>query len=673
MRAIIAKEMRELLKWAAFVLAVVGIGTFLIFAMDDIREVLFYWAEHCVAMTTIAAAAGGLLLGIMSTVFEARADRWAFLVHRPLSRTSIFLGKAAAGLALLYLAVGIPFAASIAWCASSGFWAAPFRPGLAVPWMVDILAGGIYFLAGMTIGLRRSRWYGSKVFPLGFPLLATALMWMVPHLWQAVLILLAALAVSGAAAWGTFLAGGEPRPQPRIARAAMAVHLFSGACPVAGLVFAIVVLLICELTLKREEWPASTYVQPLFLRDGSVMLATHHPDRTVTVTDPEGKVLGAYPDYDAFSKTVPHEEEILLSGLAHHGFPISPFYFRGYRNPARFHRIVKNDGTEFWCFSMRDGIIRGYDLEKKRPIGYLGAGGFSPPAGGLPAPFPGVPSTEGFGLSNPLAFSGGIFRIDFPERNVAPLFTPAAGERVLDEASLMARVGGLHSGCVVQGIAVLTGSSVRVLEPSNAKEIMAVSLPFDPEAFRLLRVGMPSSNRRLIVQALYPRDTRGASPDHVFVFDADGALAMRFEVPEYRPPAMRTLRREERVLAVLGGPAWILGNKAVLAWIGEGLGYFPLGKTWPFLLVPSLLCALVALALARRESMRRGRTAAWIATAFVLGLPGLLTLLSLDPRATLVSCPACSTRRPVERDLCPRCAAPFPAPARDGTEIIAEA
>ena len=94
MKALIAKELREGLKWAALVLAGTSIATAI--AMQDF---VFYWFLGCGCATSLPAAAGGLLLGIVSVAFEARADRWAFLVHRPLSRTAIFLAKAAAAAA----------------------------------------------------------------------------------------------------------------------------------------------------------------------------------------------------------------------------------------------------------------------------------------------------------------------------------------------------------------------------------------------------------------------------------------------------------------------------------------------------------------------------------------------------------------------------------------------
>ena len=76
MKALIAKELREGLKWAALILAATGFATAI--AMQVPAS---YWLVGCACATSVPAAAGGLLLGIMSVVFEARADRWAFLAY----------------------------------------------------------------------------------------------------------------------------------------------------------------------------------------------------------------------------------------------------------------------------------------------------------------------------------------------------------------------------------------------------------------------------------------------------------------------------------------------------------------------------------------------------------------------------------------------------------------
>ena len=50
----------------------------------------------------------GAVLGWLQIHNERRPDLWAFLCHRPITRTAIFLAKATAGLCLYVLAAGLP-------------------------------------------------------------------------------------------------------------------------------------------------------------------------------------------------------------------------------------------------------------------------------------------------------------------------------------------------------------------------------------------------------------------------------------------------------------------------------------------------------------------------------------------------------------------------------------
>src|SRR5262249_35804399 len=61
---------------------------------------------------------------------------WAFLVHRPITRTEIFFVKVAAGLALCTLAVGLPLAGYIAWAQ------APYAPRYIDTKQIDVFVLG---------------------------------------------------------------------------------------------------------------------------------------------------------------------------------------------------------------------------------------------------------------------------------------------------------------------------------------------------------------------------------------------------------------------------------------------------------------------------------------------------------------------------------------------------
>jgi len=164
MRAIIWTELRENLKWAVLVLIITWLAVAIALTFREFMEYkpANFWFGPGNVGFTLGAALGGLLLGIFQVVFESGKNSWAFLVHRPLSRTGIFLAKAISGLGLLYLAAGTPLF-FMALCGLTGHWAAPFSAAMALPAVLDILSGAVYYFAGMMIALRCARWYGSRL------------------------------------------------------------------------------------------------------------------------------------------------------------------------------------------------------------------------------------------------------------------------------------------------------------------------------------------------------------------------------------------------------------------------------------------------------------------------------------------------------------------------------
>src|SRR5262249_33881651 len=105
-KPLIWKECRENLKWAVLpsLLIFGSMGLFGAFKLLD-KGPLF--------LVSLFAAAFGAALGFLQVFFESRGDKRSLLLHRPLSRSQIFLGKALAGVGLYLLALGIPFACGV--------------------------------------------------------------------------------------------------------------------------------------------------------------------------------------------------------------------------------------------------------------------------------------------------------------------------------------------------------------------------------------------------------------------------------------------------------------------------------------------------------------------------------------------------------------------------------
>src|SRR6516225_9483023 len=119
MKVLIWKECRENLKWTVLpTLLILGpTALFGAFELMDMGSVFY---------TGLIAAVFGAMLGFLQVFPESSGDKRSLLLHRPLSRSQIFLGKAAAGVGLYLLALGIPFAVAVGRAATPGHVYQPF-------------------------------------------------------------------------------------------------------------------------------------------------------------------------------------------------------------------------------------------------------------------------------------------------------------------------------------------------------------------------------------------------------------------------------------------------------------------------------------------------------------------------------------------------------------------
>src|SRR5262245_10807742 len=114
MKALIWKELQENFKWAPLP----GLVIFVVCLIDkpdeamlDVTGAYFFY---------LIAAVFGAGLGFVQIFFEAQGDKRSLLLHRPLSRTRIFLAKTFVGVGLYLLALGIPFLCLESWLAMPG-------------------------------------------------------------------------------------------------------------------------------------------------------------------------------------------------------------------------------------------------------------------------------------------------------------------------------------------------------------------------------------------------------------------------------------------------------------------------------------------------------------------------------------------------------------------------
>ncbi len=114
MKSLIWKELRQLAPWAGLMLlATVSIMIAVMAQSDPYRPANIPFEAWIVSVFCSIAVAN--LIGFLQSALEVRRDQWAFLLHRGLSASQVFLAKTAAGLLVYALVIGTPAIIAIAW------------------------------------------------------------------------------------------------------------------------------------------------------------------------------------------------------------------------------------------------------------------------------------------------------------------------------------------------------------------------------------------------------------------------------------------------------------------------------------------------------------------------------------------------------------------------------
>jgi hypothetical protein len=686
MRALIWKEWRENLKWAGLPALLMLLPLVLLGGPGEpvpgIAGALIFW---------LIAAASGAALGFVQVFFESRGDQRALLMHRPISPSRIFLGKVIAGVGTYLLAVGLPFACVQGWMAVPGHMPAPYHWGTGLPWLADILAGVVYYFAGMLAAQREARWYGSRGLGLAAAFFCTFLVWTLPEFWQALMAIVLIGTWVGVAAWGGFVSGGAYSPQPPIARAALALTLLTGL---------LVVSFVGKLAIGKWYHSGSISYGHWLDRQGRVLVVPSKEGvgPIEPLTDLEGR---APPDLQG-KRVDRNVLEELEAPLASMDWPIH----RSYRNPAPFYVRYFNDstpGNEVWYYAAHQGRLLGYDAELKQFLGSFGPNGFVP-AGEQPGErfqeelqyptrfWKTLPPTY-------LVFPGGVYDVDFSRRTIRALFTPAEGETVVWARRWKDRRE-------KQSLTIVsTDRSIHLLTEGGAR---AVSVPraYDREKYGGLSVGRLEGPQRYVLWYQPSRwlepDERRTMPSYLLEYDTAGKEVARRAVPP--PPLVEPSYAEAlfglatpmtEFAALVGTTKYLFASAGstrgsrvwvLLEFLDEWTGQFIPGggrlastrsgllpAFAALILLSGALCAVACVLLARRYAFSRARRIGWLVCGLLFGPAGLLLMLTIQDWPARIACPKCGKPRVVTRDTCEHCGAAHAPPAADGTEIFEEA
>ena len=681
MRFLIWKELRENIKW----IPLPGLVILLVFLVDRPDEPMF---DATAAYFFCLIAVGfGAALGFVQVFFDGHGDKRSLLVHRPLSATRIFLAKASAGVGLYLLALGVPFVCLESWLATPGNMPAPFHWQTSLPWLADILSGLVYYFAGMIVGQREARWYGSRCLALAAAFLCSYLVWGLAEFWEA----LGAIGIFGSllalAAWGSFLSGGVSSARPRVAKAALALTLLAG---------------LLSLGMFGKQLAGTLCISEIFY-----FCDVERQGRLLAAACTEGaEPIGRWIDLSTGQEASDLKGKVIdLRRIAARADLEGPT-FKSYRNSGRFYTKCINDskpGREVWYFDQLSGRLLGYDGLLHQSLGSFGPDGFALPGRPSLTRFPGELRHLTFrwlaARVDFLAFPGAVYRVDFVRRTLRAFFTAAPDETVLfaqwwsDKLSTKPKLAVISTDRRFQ---VLTenGTPVvslpRVHDCKEHQQVPMVGLLENPERYFVWYYSLP-------VELLVEPEEYRTTPIHFHEYDLAGN-ELRQRSAQVPCVATSSAKALFGLATPLTEVAALLGTSRYLRWEARSQGgthkpvllsflnsiryYVPGASRFEeasggviFLYISLMVLAATAsalgcLVLARRYAFTRGGCIGWTLVGFPFGWAGFVLLLVFQEWPARIPCPNCRNSRIVSRTRCEHCGASQASPAPDGTEIF---
>lgn len=656
MKSLIFKEIREC--GLMCLLGVIGLG---LIVLGVVKGIVIHGSQNysapMVESSFHAATAFGfpalaVWIGMTQMIIDRRRGRWDFLVHRPMSRTRIFLCKAAVGSGLYLVSGMIPLLGAAVWLGTPGHVPAPFDWHMLQPRIADLFTGLVWYSVGMIVGARNARWLGSRIVPTGFAVFVSMIALIeAMNLMQAVLIDAAALAIALPAAWGAFVYGGEFRPQPVGIRFLEGVTLWPGLV----VVWMLAVLLGSEVVDLIYPPPPErlipTYSYQVLTSDGKtiginsdgtfVSNQGQAGDSSVGRRFVRGEIQAVDQVYLDLSDPAQYDREERVGAF-------------GFQNSSQYAQPLwyASTGAWAWYYLPMSRVIEAYAPVTCQYMGGVGINGFTndpqPFPEGTKVPQPGLPVLVG---------PSAVYQVDRERRRITSVFTAPAGEKILSADQCFSAKSGADFAVV------RTQSNFYVVQ--NGREIFHVpveNLSLPDYAVQVIRI----DSGRFVFRYV---DTMMIDPiagDLIIETDSAGKAVSRQQMAAQHIAVNTDAEDYAAIFAVPPGIELVQRLAHVFSGSDGSIEFHAID--WCAL---GFVCAAVVNLLLPGYGATTGMRIVWTLIGFLGGVSGVLLLIALRPRVASVRCASCGRGRPVTEERCPNCQVAWEPMRRLGIEIFA--
>ncbi|TWU32002.1 hypothetical protein [Novipirellula artificiosorum] len=714
MKILVWKELRENVRLLPIGLFVVAITCWMTLPGRNSTQVLI--ASDLVFNLAMIAPLLAFALGVIQAFRDLQPASRAYLNHRGVTDSQVFLAKTFAAFVIYLIAIGVPLLLSAAWIAMRGLEYYPMRPAQVLPPLVFAIAAFSLHPASMMVMSRDGSWWGTRLFPLvvaggmtmlfflflrdggmfgvgiGMAIVPFALAWLVATAREAWIDLASDPASS---AYNT----------PQRSRWLLPIYLvfccLIVVCTAIG--FAISAI---ETARRSTVYESVPYHQvSIDIETGKPWLVTEKSGYDPKTNDYETSQIGG--DVIEDGKEVDPREEIDSSQQfrsLNYLYDLRTFPNGG---DGFFSRLATTYGSSGLLFSYDvRGYLLAYDHWPRRQWRYTffadkvqRSGGFSGTRftvspGGFRSSF-GLFANAGY--DTPLVDHRGVYVLKMDSLEITPIVdepVEAVTMVQLDEDQAPRMV--LRSGNKLMEYRLLDqagsddwfrplpeGVYTRTVPlPDKIRFTAELSrefeLPAPLQAFDTLLVGATAQGFVLV-------ENRNAK--RVFEIDKDGSAEMvQYSV---NPAAKDGLQKDELTPEfipaafipgglVIGGlaTAFVInvvdGNPIAVI---DAIRQNPVSTTSfiVLFLVGLVFCYAFAFWAAKQRGLHAKSRRRWLVSVPILGLAAPLSILAIYRRIYQEPCPNCDAMRRVDEDVCPNCGKPWDPPANDGIEIFDEA